>query len=82
MRILSCAQVTNPRAVGSWFSYDDLVRLVQHAIDTPIPGFSIVYGVSDNERTRLIIQVLDTLDFVQRIMPRNSLKRFILILYR
>ena len=27
MRILSCAQVTNPRAVGSWLSYDDLVRL-------------------------------------------------------
>jgi len=51
MRILSCAQVTNPRAVGSWFSYDDLVRLVQRAIDTPITGFSIVYGVSDNDRT-------------------------------
>lgn len=51
MRILSCAQVTNPRAVGSWLSYDDLVRLVQRAIDTPITGFSIVYGVSDNDRT-------------------------------
>ena len=50
MRILSCAQVTNPRAVGSWLSYDDLVRLVQRAIDTPITGFSIVYGVSDNDR--------------------------------
>ena len=51
MRILSCAQLTNPRAVGSWFSYDDLVRLVQRAIDTPITGFSIVYGVSDNDKT-------------------------------
>ena len=51
MRILSCAQVTKPRAVGSWLSYDDLVRLVQRAIDTPITGFSIVYGVSDNDRT-------------------------------
>ena len=28
MRILSCAPVTNPRAVASWLSYDDLVRLV------------------------------------------------------
>lgn len=50
LRILSCAQVTNPRAVGSWLSYDDLIRLVRRAIDTPITGFSVVYGVSDNDR--------------------------------
>ncbi|MBT8459486.1 MAG: NAD(P)-dependent oxidoreductase [Silicimonas sp.] len=50
LRILSCAQVTNPRAVGSWLSYDDLVHLVERAIDTPITGFSLVYGVSNNDR--------------------------------
>ena len=50
LRILSCAQVTNPRAVGSWLSYDDLIHLVQRAIDTPIAGFSVVYGVSNNDR--------------------------------
>lgn len=50
MRILSCAQVSNPRAVGSWLSYDDLIQLVQRSIDTPITGFSVVYGVSDNDR--------------------------------
>ena len=50
MRILSCAQVSNPRAVGTWLSYDDLIHLVQRAIDTPITGFSVVYGVSDNDR--------------------------------
>lgn len=50
LRILSCAQVTNPRAVGSWLSYDDMILLVQRAIDTPIVGFSVVYGVSDNDR--------------------------------
>ena len=50
LRILSCAQVTNPRAVGSWLSDDDMVQLVTRAIDTPITGFSIVYGVSDNDR--------------------------------
>ncbi|RMF39878.1 MAG: NAD(P)-dependent oxidoreductase [Alphaproteobacteria bacterium] len=50
MRILSCAQVTNPRAVGSWLSYEDLVHLVERAIDTPVTGFSIVYGVSANDR--------------------------------
>ena len=50
MRILSCATVTNSRAVGSWLSYDDLIHLVERAISTPITGFSIVYGVSNNDR--------------------------------
>ncbi len=50
LRILSCADVTNPRAVGSWLSYDDLVQLVVRAIDTPITGFSVIYGVSNNDR--------------------------------
>lgn len=50
MRILSCAQVSNSRAVGSWLSYDDLIHLVERAIDTPITGFSVVYGVSNNDR--------------------------------
>lgn len=50
MRILSCAQVSNSRAVGSWLSYDDLIQLVERAITTPITGFSLVYGVSDNDR--------------------------------
>ena len=50
MRILSCAQVNNARALGTWLSYDDLIHLVRRAIDTPTTGFSIVYGVSANDR--------------------------------
>ncbi len=50
MRILSCAQVTNARALGTWLSYDDLIQLVTRAIDTPTTGFSVVYGVSNNDR--------------------------------
>jgi len=50
MRILSCAQVTNARALGSWLSYDDLIHLVETSINTPVTGFSVVYGVSDNDR--------------------------------
>ena len=50
LRILSCAQVTSPRALGSWLSYDDLIQLVTRAIDTPTTGFSVVYGVSANDR--------------------------------
>jgi len=50
MRILSCAQVSNPRAVGTWLSYDDLIQLVEKSITTPVTGFSVVYGVSNNDR--------------------------------
>jgi uronate dehydrogenase len=50
LRILSCAKVGNPRAVGTWLSYPDLIHLVTRAIDTPVAGFTIIYGVSDNDR--------------------------------
>ncbi|MEM9639547.1 MAG: NAD(P)-dependent oxidoreductase, partial [Pseudomonadota bacterium] len=50
LRILSCAQVNNTRALGSWLSYDDLIQLVTRAIDTPSVGFAIIYGVSNNDR--------------------------------
>ena len=50
MRILSCAQVNNARALGSWLSYDDLIQLVQRCVDTPVTGFSVIYGVSNNDR--------------------------------
>lgn len=50
MRILSCAKVNNARALGSWLSYDDLIQLVTRCIDTPVTGFSIIYGVSNNDR--------------------------------
>ena len=50
LRILSCAQVNNPRALGSWLSYGDLIQLVERAIDTPVTGFAVVYGVSNNDR--------------------------------
>jgi uronate dehydrogenase len=50
MRILSCAQPTNSRAIGTWLSYDDMIHMVERAISTPITGFSVVYGVSDNDR--------------------------------
>ena len=50
MRILSCAQVNNARALGSWLSYDDLIHLVQQSVNTPTTGFAVVYGVSKNDR--------------------------------
>lgn len=50
LRILSAAQVNNARALGSWLSYDDLIHLVMRAIDTPSVGFTVIYGVSNNDR--------------------------------
>lgn len=50
LRIYSCSQVTNTRALGSWLSYDDLIQLVTRAVDTPSVGFAVIYGVSNNDR--------------------------------
>ncbi len=50
LRIISAAQVTSPRALGTWLSYEDLIHLVTRAIDTPTTGFSVIYGVSNNDR--------------------------------
>lgn len=50
MRIFSCAQVNNARALGTWLSYDDLIHMVEQAVNTPTTGFSVVYGISNNDR--------------------------------
>ncbi len=41
----------NARALGSWLSFDDLRQLVMRSIDTPVVGFTVVYGVSNNDRS-------------------------------
>ena len=51
MRIYSCeATVNNARALGTWLSHGDLIRMVKASIETPTTGFTIVWGVSDNDR--------------------------------
>jgi uronate dehydrogenase len=51
MRIYSCEEtVNNARALGSWLSHGDLIRMVKSAIETPTVGFTIVWGVSNNDR--------------------------------
>ncbi|WP_298260173.1 NAD(P)-dependent oxidoreductase [uncultured Litoreibacter sp.] len=52
IRILSAtSRPGNARALGSWLSPDDLVRVVTRAIDTPVVGFTVIYGVSNNDRS-------------------------------
>ena len=50
MRIFSCAQVNNARALGTWLSYSDLIHLVEQSITTPVTQFTVVWGVSNNDR--------------------------------
>lgn len=72
MRILSAAQVNNPRALGSWLSYDDLIHLVTRAIDTPTTGFSVVYGVSNNDRAPVDNRLAAYLGY----RPRDNAEQF------
>lgn len=54
LRISSCTpEPQNVRALGSWLSYGDLVRLVSRAVDTPTVGFTVAYGISANTRSAL-----------------------------
>lgn len=51
LRIGSCTdRPRNPRALRTWLSPDDTGRLVEAALTHPDPGFTIVWGVSDNRR--------------------------------
>ncbi len=72
LRILSAAQVTNPRALGSWLSYDDLIRLVTAAITTPVTGFTIAYGVSANDRAPVDNAAASFLGY----RPQDNAERF------
>jgi len=72
LRILSCAQVTNSRALGTWLSYDDLIQLVQRAMDAPTTGFSVVYGVSNNDRAPVCNDNASYLGF----KPKDNAEQF------
>jgi uronate dehydrogenase len=38
------------RALSTWLSPDDCVRMVEAALTAPAPGFAVVYGISANTR--------------------------------
>jgi len=51
MRILSATpKPGNSRALGTWQSPDDVVQMVQKSVTSPTVGFTVVYGVSNNDR--------------------------------
>ncbi len=51
MRILSATpKPGNSRALGTWQSPGDAIQMVEKAVTSPTTGFTIVYGVSNNDR--------------------------------
>ena len=38
------------RHLSTWLSYPDLYRLVQACLDAPVLGFTVLYGMSNNDR--------------------------------
>ncbi len=38
------------RALSTWLSHDDCVRMVDAALTTPAPGYAVLYGISANTR--------------------------------
>jgi uronate dehydrogenase len=44
------AQPESRRALATWLSHDDAVRMFEAALTAPDPGFAVLYGVSANTR--------------------------------
>lgn len=38
------------RHLSTWLSHDDCTRMVEAALNTPAPGFAVLYGISANTR--------------------------------
>jgi uronate dehydrogenase len=43
-------QPESARALSTWLSHDDAVRMVEACLTAPDPGFAVIYGVSANTR--------------------------------
>jgi|GEM_PF-36450 len=51
LRIFSCTKVPqNVRALRTWLSFDDLRHLVERSVTATTTGFTVVWGVSNNDR--------------------------------
>lgn len=51
MRIFSATKVPqNARSLRTWLSFDDLRQLVEKSVTTQATGFTVVYGISNNDR--------------------------------
>jgi len=54
LRIFFCTpEPANARALSTWLSYPDLVRLVTRAIDSSSVGYTEIFGISNNDRAQV-----------------------------
>ena len=52
LRIGTCREIPHDeRALSTWQSYEDLLRLIDACFAAPKLGCTILYGVSDNDRS-------------------------------
>ncbi len=72
LRIATCAPVTTERSLTSWLSYDDLILLVTRAINSTSTKFSIIYGVSNNDRKNIDNSEAGHIGF----MPRDNAEKY------
>ena len=73
LRIGSCfPEPRDERMLATWLSYDDLTRLCRCCIEAPLVEFTVVYGVSDNDRCWWDNSGVEFLGY----RPRDSAGRF------
>nr|WP_295886339.1 NAD(P)-dependent oxidoreductase [uncultured Devosia sp.] len=48
IRICAASNPSSPRDARLWFNQDDLLSLVDHALDVPVLGHRTMFGISDN----------------------------------
>lgn len=82
LRIGSClAEPTEARHLATWLSHEDMLQLVQAAIEAPVTGYAVIWGVSNNagswwqgdDRARIDYQPQSNAeDFTDKIAQINS----------
>jgi uronate dehydrogenase len=71
---------TTRRALSTWLSPDDCVRMVEAALTAPAPGYAVLYGISANTRAwwdlepgrRLGYEPLDDAEAFAHDIPHRS----------
>ncbi len=66
------AEPRSRRALSTWLSHDDAVRMVEAALTAPAPGFAVLYGISANTRAWWDLEPGRALGY----HPRDDAERF------
>jgi uronate dehydrogenase len=73
VRIGSCAEKPQDhRMLSTWLSPDDCARLMEALVNTPNPGFRVLWGVSANTRRRFSLDEARALGY----QPQDDAERY------